>query len=88
MTNFPDRETQRPGYDYSDINTGGSAPMWILGAIVVLVILGMVWYGASGPARVGPAPRAVQRSVQRLNEKRDLRPPSATAKRSCAIVSD
>ena len=34
------------------------------------------------------APRAVQRSVQRLNEKRDLRPPSATAKRSWAIVSD
>ena len=72
MTNFPDRETQRPGYDYSDINAGGSAPMWILGAIVALAILGMVWYGFSGPARVGPAPDqpAIQHTTQ---------PPAPTA---------
>jgi hypothetical protein len=72
MTNFPERETQRPGYDYSNITTGGSAPMWILGAIVALVILGMVWYGVSGPARVGPAPDqpAIQHTTQ---------PPAPTA---------
>ena len=64
-------ETHRTGYDYSE-TSGGSAPAWILGAIVGLAIVGMVWYGVSGPARVGPAPDqpAIQHTAQ---------PPAPTA---------
>jgi len=66
MTNFPDRETQQSHFDYSDINTGGAAPMWILGAIFAVAILGMIWYGVNRPPRVGPASDqpAIQHTTQ------------------------
>jgi hypothetical protein len=71
MSSFDERETQRTGYDHSDTSSG-SGPALILGAIVAVAILGMVWYGVSGPARVGPAPDqpAIQHTTQ---------PPAPTA---------
>jgi hypothetical protein len=71
MSTFDERDTQRTGYDYSE-TPGGAAPAWILGSIVALAILGMVWYGVSGPARVGSAPDqpAIQHTAQ---------PPAPTA---------
>jgi hypothetical protein len=55
MSTFDERGSQKIGYDYSEMS-GGSAPAWILGTIVAVAFVGMVWYGVSGPARVGPAP--------------------------------
>jgi hypothetical protein len=68
MSTFDERNAQRTDYDYS----GGSAPAWILGTIVAVAILGMIWYGVNGPARVGPAPDqpAIQHTTQ---------PPAPTA---------
>jgi hypothetical protein len=68
MSTFDERNAQRTDYDYS----GGSATAWILGTIVAVAILGMIWYGVSGPARVGPAPDqpAIQHTTQ---------PPAPTA---------
>src|ERR1700735_1691739 len=56
MSTFDERDTQQTGYDYSEINSTSSAPGWMLGAIVAVAILGMIWYGVRGPARLGPAP--------------------------------
>jgi hypothetical protein len=46
MTDF-DRETHRPGYSYPGPSTSNSA-MWMVGAIVVVLILGMVGYSFTG----------------------------------------
>jgi hypothetical protein len=71
MTTFDDKDTQ-PGYGYAGDADRNSAPMWIVGAIVVALAVGALWYGASGPARVGPAPDqpAIQHTTQ---------PPAPTA---------
>jgi uncharacterized iron-regulated membrane protein len=71
MSTFDERGSQKTGYDYSEMSDS-SAPAWILGTIVAIAIVGMVWYGVSGPARVGPAPdqTAIQHTVQ---------PPAPTA---------
>lgn len=71
MSSFPDEDMQQP-YEYTSSASRDSAPMWVIGSIVVLLVLGMVWYGLSGPARVGPAPDqpAIQHTTQ---------PPAPTA---------
>jgi hypothetical protein len=57
MTNFPDRNTQRPGYDYDYSGSiPGNSPMWIIGALVVALVLGGLWYGLSGPSGVRSPP--------------------------------
>jgi hypothetical protein len=73
MTNFPDRDT-RPGYDYSYASStaGDYAPMWVIGSVIVLLVLGVFWYSLSGPARVGPAPD--QPAIQHMTQ-----PPAPTA---------
>jgi hypothetical protein len=68
MSTFDERNAQRTGHDYS----GGAAPAWILGTIVAVAILGMIWYGVSGPAPVGPAPD--QPAIQHTSQ-----PPAPTA---------
>jgi hypothetical protein len=71
MSTFDERDTKRTGFDYSELNSS-TAPAWILGAILAVAIVGMIWYGVSGPARVGPAPDqpAIQHTTQ---------PPAPTA---------
>jgi hypothetical protein len=71
MSTFDERDTKRTGFDYSELNYG-TAPAWILGAIVAVFIVGMIWYGVSGPTRVGPASDlpAIQHTIQ---------PPAPTA---------
>jgi hypothetical protein len=64
MSTFDDRDTRKPGYDYSDVSAGGSAPAWILGGIVALAIFGMVWYGASGPTSPAHDQPAIQHTTQ------------------------
>jgi hypothetical protein len=46
MTDF-DREMHRPGYSYPGPSTSNSA-MWMVGAIVVVVILGMIGFSFKG----------------------------------------
>jgi hypothetical protein len=72
MSTFDERDTKRTGYDYSGLSSAGSAPAWILGTIVAVAFLGIILFGVSGPARVGPAPDqpAIQHTAQ---------PPAPTA---------
>jgi uncharacterized iron-regulated membrane protein len=66
MTDFPDRKTQAPGYDFSNANESGNVPAWILGAIVAMAILGMLWYGVSGSTHVALTPDqpSIQQTAQ------------------------
>ena len=70
MTNFPERDTQR--YDYSRSIPADSAPMWIIGSVVILLVAGIVWYAVSGSASVGPTPD--QSAIQHMTQ-----PPARTA---------
>lgn len=68
---IPDDDMQRP-YDYSRSIPTDSSALWIIGSVVVLLIVGVLWYVASGPSRVGPAldQPAIQHTTQ---------PPAPTA---------
>jgi len=65
MTNFPDRETQRPGYDYTS-SVPGNSPMWIIGIVVVVLIFGSLLFNFGGPA--GTHSPADQGSIQHMTQ--------------------
>ena len=41
MTNFPARDAQQPGYDYSG-SFPTTAPLWIIGCAIVLLFVGIL----------------------------------------------
>jgi hypothetical protein len=41
MTNFPHRDTQQPGYDYSG-SFPTNAPLWIIGGVIVVLLFGIL----------------------------------------------
>ena len=81
MTNFPDRETQRPGYDYSS-SIPGNSPMWIIGIVVVVLILGSLLFNFGGPAGVRSLPDqgATQQMTQPTTPMTSPNMPSPTPK--------
>ena len=81
MTNFPDRETQQPRYDYSN-SIPGNSPMWIIGIVVVVLMLGSLLFNFSGPAGVRSSPNqgAVQQMTQPATPTTSPNTPSPTPK--------
>ena len=71
MTTFDDKEMQ-PGYGNSNAARGENAPMWVIGAVAALLVLGIGAYGLTGTAHKAAAPDqpAIQHTVQ---------PPAPTA---------
>ena len=64
MTNFPDRDRREFGYDYGSIATG--SPMWIIGAVAVVLVFGAFMYGlsGSGSVHVPSSPGAIEQPTQ------------------------
>jgi hypothetical protein len=71
MTTFDDKETQ-PEYSNSNAAAGENAPMWVIGAVAVLLVLGIAGYGFSGMSHKAAAPD--QPAIQHTTE-----PPAPTA---------
>ncbi|WP_158813854.1 hypothetical protein [Methylocapsa sp. S129] len=65
MTNFPDRDMRQPDYDYSG-SFPGNSPMMIIGVVVVVLILGGLWYNFSSSSGVRPQPN--QGAIQQMTQ--------------------
>jgi hypothetical protein len=71
MATFDDNEMQ-PGDASSKSTAGENAPMWLIGGVAVLLVLGVAGYGFGGLSHKAPAPDqpAIQHTTQ---------PPAPTA---------
>jgi hypothetical protein len=71
MATLDDKEMQS-GYGNAKSTAGEKAPMWVIGGVAVLVVVGIAGYGLSGGSHNTPTPDqpAVQHAAQ---------PPALTA---------
>lgn len=56
MANFDRDDMRRPGSGASGYASAENAPVLIGAAVVVVVLIGMVWYSFSGPSEIPNPP--------------------------------